>query len=225
MYMKVFLIFLSISLIACTDDTDNELYQKYEKFMKDYGKTYNSIDEMNTRFAIFKANCLMAKLELERMEEQADEINYGITQFMDLSADEFSKQFLTLDATELPSNMDRYYTGNETQKDAAEFLKDRHLEDTKNEIPDSYDWREQGAVQKVKIQGACGSCWAFSSVSNIESAYFIKHGKLLNLSEQQMVDIYKALPADLKKSTSIINLCAEIKLHYNPKNTETQSNN
>jgi hypothetical protein len=33
-------------------------------------------------------------------------------------------------------------------------------------------------------------------------------------SEQQMIDIYKALPADLKKVQSIINLCAEIKLHY-----------
>ena len=34
-------------------------------------------------------------------------------------------------------------------------------------------------------------------------------------SEQQMIDIYKALPADLKQVKSIINLCAEIKLHYN----------
>jgi hypothetical protein len=33
-------------------------------------------------------------------------------------------------------------------------------------------------------------------------------------SEQQMIDIYKALPGDLKQVKSIINLCAEIKLHY-----------
>ena len=33
-------------------------------------------------------------------------------------------------------------------------------------------------------------------------------------SEQQMIDIYKALPSDLKQVKSIINLCAEIKLHY-----------
>lgn len=36
-------------------------------------------------------------------------------------------------------------------------------------------------------------------------------------SEQEMVDIYKALPSDLKKVQSIINLCAEIKAHYNIK--------
>jgi hypothetical protein len=44
-------------------------------------------------------------------------------------------------------------------------------------------------------------------------------------SEQQMIDIYKSLSTDLKNNQTIINLCAEIRLHYNPKNTETQSNN
>ena len=35
-------------------------------------------------------------------------------------------------------------------------------------------------------------------------------------SESEMVAIYKALPTDLKANQSIINLCAEIKLYYNP---------
>lgn len=33
-------------------------------------------------------------------------------------------------------------------------------------------------------------------------------------SEQQMIDIYKALPSDLKQIKRIIDLCAEIRLHY-----------
>lgn len=53
---------------------------------------------------------------------------------------------------------------------------------------DAIDWREHGAVNPVQNQGSCGSCWAFSSAAAMESAYFIKHGHLYKLSEQQWVD-------------------------------------
>jgi len=45
---------------------------------------------------------------------------------------------------------------------------------------------------KVKNQGSCGSCWAFSTVSAVE-AYFavVKGQKGLDLSEQQVVDCSK----------------------------------
>ena len=60
------------------------------------------------------------------------------------------------------------------------------------------DWCEQGVVMPTLEQRIKDAESLLSDVS----------------SEQQMIDIYKALPGDLKQVKSIINLCAEIKLHY-----------
>jgi C1A family cysteine protease len=52
------------------------------------------------------------------------------------------------------------------------------------------DWTTKGGVTPVRNQGACGSCWAFSALGAMESAYSIK-GKTYDLSEQQLVDCSK----------------------------------
>lgn len=56
------------------------------------------------------------------------------------------------------------------------------------EEPNAVDWRDRGAVTEVKDQGKCGSSYAFSAIGTLESHHFIKTGKLLNLSEQEIVD-------------------------------------
>ena len=52
----------------------------------------------------------------------------------------------------------------------------------------SLDWREKGAVNDIKDQGQCGSCWAFSTIAGAEGANFVSSGKLQSFSESNLVD-------------------------------------
>ena len=49
---------------------------------------------------------------------------------------------------------------------------------------DSVDWRSKNAVTKVKNQGQCGSCWAFSTTGTLEGADAIADSQLQSFSEQ-----------------------------------------
>jgi C1A family cysteine protease len=62
------------------------------------------------------------------------------------------------------------------------------VEELVGDLPASINWVEKGFVTPVKDQGKCGSCWAFSTTGSIESAYWIKNGAEIQLSEQQLVD-------------------------------------
>jgi hypothetical protein len=56
----------------------------------------------------------------------------------------------------------------------------------------AFDWREKGAVSKVKDQNPCGSCWAHAAIAALEGSHFLTNGAALVGSEQQMLDCSKA---------------------------------
>ncbi|KAL3307223.1 hypothetical protein Ciccas_014270 [Cichlidogyrus casuarinus] len=70
--------------------------------------------------------------------------------------------------------------------DNSQHLKNLHV-DMKN-VPDSWDWREKGAVNPIKDRLECGASWLFSSMAAMEFQYWNLTKNLVSFSEQQLLN-------------------------------------
>jgi C1A family cysteine protease len=175
-------------------DEDLSVFAEFEKFLKQFNRTYTNMEVFNTKYGVFKSNFLKKKIlvegERKNYGDKFKESSFGNSPFMDLTAEEFQNQYLNLkNPIVFPDNSTKvtyYFNENNIplHKKAADGGK-RFLQDA---IPDSFDWRDQGAVNSIQSQGSCGGCWAFSAVANLESLYFRKFGTLPKFSEQQLID-------------------------------------
>jgi xylem cysteine proteinase len=145
--------------------------QAFNDFKLKFNKSYGSLNEDYFRFGIFKKN-----LQFINDHSLKTDASYtlDVNQFADLSFEEFSNRYLMSSIPKVSAD-----------NCGAEMSL------TGGRNGDQVDWEADGKVQKVKNQAQCGSCWAFSTVGSLESAYAINNGTLPNLSEQELVDCSK----------------------------------
>ncbi|EGT34543.1 hypothetical protein CAEBREN_26318 [Caenorhabditis brenneri] len=151
---------------------DYVVWNSFLDFIDRHEKRYENKREVLKRFRVFKRN---AKVIRELQKNEQGTAVYGFTKFSDMTTMEFKETMLPYQ-WEQPVPMDQ-----------ANFEKEG-VTISEEDLPDSFDWREHGAVTQVKNQGSCGSCWAFSTTGNIEGAWFLAKKKLVSLSEQELVD-------------------------------------
>jgi KDEL-tailed cysteine endopeptidase len=167
--MKIFLyIYLLIQLIYAEKSS-------FEKFIEKYSKNYKH-DEFKYRYNIFSHNDEF----IESNNLYNNNYKLKLNQFSDLSIIEFEKQYLSFTS-------DNEYKTLSLDKDL-NCKVDNTLNNIFIESPDEFDWEKKNKVSCVKNQGKCGSCWAFSTVAAIESENAIVNNKLINLSEQELID-------------------------------------
>lgn len=148
---------------------DSSLDEIWTSFKAVHGKTY-AVAEEHVRRAIFEKNVqYIVKHNLEH-DLGLHSYTLGANQFADMTNEEFRAMYL--------HPMQR-----SGERQASTFLMPENVE-----LPSSVDWRTQGYVTGIKNQGQCGSCWSFSTTGSLEGQWFRKTGKLVSLSEQQLVD-------------------------------------
>ncbi|KAL0401861.1 UNVERIFIED_CONTAM: putative cysteine protease RD19D [Sesamum latifolium] len=147
---------------------------RFKSFMQEYGKEYPTRAEYLHRLGIFAKNLIRAA-EHQAMDPTAV---HGVTQFSDLSEEEFEGMYMGIKGG-----------GGGARRGRSEWLRRRR----------SWRW---GICRRALIGGRrvlllMSRC---STTGVIEGANFIATGKLLNLSEQQLVDCDHACDAKEKRA-------------------------
>jgi C1A family cysteine protease len=139
--------------------------EAFGKWQAKFGRMYSTEQEQIYRMKVFRDNFYIVKAITD---EGSNDFKVGLNIMADLTREEFIARYISA-PMEVPANRNVV------------------ILDESN-VPDKIDWRDQGAVQHVKDQGFCGSCWAFSATGALEGLRKIKSGDLQDFSEQDLVD-------------------------------------
>lgn len=69
---------------------------------------------------------------------------------------------------------DKSYVPEESEKSSAALFSLFSVKNSSSSLPESFDSRDNGSITTVKQQGLSGNCWAFSTMSMLESDAIIK---------------------------------------------------
>jgi cathepsin L len=168
----VAILLLGLAVASASVFKESEYEMLFSKFMSQYNKKYTH-DTFFYRYTVFKAN--MDKIYLANKQKHS--YTLGMNEMGDMTHAEFK-------ATKLGyKRIDRSYARSKNSEGPHMHVK---------KAPATVDWRNKGAVTPIKNQQQCGSCWAFSTTGSTEGNVAIQSGKLISLSEQQLVDCSQA---------------------------------
>ncbi|XP_052000004.1 cathepsin K-like [Xyrauchen texanus] len=169
---KPLLVVVMVVWCGLVHTLDNmSLDKAWESWKITHRKEYNGLDEESIRRAIWEKNMRFIEAHNKEYELGIHTYNLGMNQFGDMTLEEVAENMMGL---QMPMYRDPTNT----------FVPDEEVV----MLPKSIDYRKLGYVTKVKNQGSCGSCWAFSSVGALEGQLKKTTGNLVELSPQNLVD-------------------------------------
>nr|ADC52430.1 cathepsin L1 cysteine protease [Pinctada fucata] len=149
-----------------------ELDQEWAIYKDMFAKNYVA-DEERMRRLVWEDNIDYIEKHNRRADRGEHKFWLGTNEYADMTIDEFK------------AIMNGFIMQNGTKGDT--YMSPSNIGD----LPDKVDWRDKGYVTPVKNQGHCGSCWSFSATGSLEGQHFKSTGKLVSLSEQNLIDCSK----------------------------------
>lgn len=148
--------------------------EHHEDFVKQFNKTYASVEEFEKRKKIFHKRNHKRIKHNKLFDEGKVSWKEGIHEHSDLTDEEFISKFT---GASIDKNF-KIHISDEMKKAKAQ----------KTTVPSSFSWRDQGGVTPIKNQGQCGSCVTFGTVAPIETCFWRYTNDLVTLSEKQLLD-------------------------------------
>jgi len=163
--MKAATFSCAVSLVVATPSPD--VLTKFRDFRAKWGRVYVGT-EFTRRLGYFEKH--VADVETLQQLEQGTAIYSHLGPFADASPEEMTQR----KGFRQPRNL--------------EHQAPVPLLNSSVSVPSSLDWVAKGCVNPIQNQGVCGSCWAFSTAANLEGAGCVSNGRLVKVSEQNILD-------------------------------------
>jgi len=154
---------------------NSEAMHEFLEWKLAHKRTYKSDAEQETRFENFVKNRESVRKLNAASQGAKDAATFKLNDYGDWSEQEQAR-------------LRGFRGANKTAAIAAGFKPANFRVSTRAD-PDSINWVTKGVVGPIVNQGACGSCWAFSATTALESQVAIqKNTSVAKLSEQFLVD-------------------------------------
>jgi len=170
-------------------DNAKEYYEFYTKYKQPILSNHNHLvnyeefaQRHNTSYSIFRKNLMLIQETNEILKNDPSKLVLGENQFMDIVDfdDETCKNSMLTTIIPPPK----------TQTSYSKLMKKpfRYLQNMLHNGLSRFSWNDTGLLSPVKNQESCGSCWAFSTTSSLETFMRKRNFQIDRLSEQELVD-------------------------------------
>ena len=168
---------IASTFVTCLYEDDLDMY--WLQYKTAHNKQYASNDEEIARRIVWEEN--LEYIIKHNMEASYGKHTYrlGMNRFGDLTNQEFVEMIMNGFKQKEPR------TFNQSRQAT---LRATYSKPVNAEIPDSVDWRTKGYVTPVQNEGQCGMSVPFAALASLEGQQFKKSGKLVPLSDQQLID-------------------------------------